>query len=53
MATVLDDLSGFEFEEVMVEVFRHQGYRDGRQAVRTADEGRDVTMVDDSGAGDR
>ena len=52
MATVLDELSGFEFEEVMVDVFRHQGYRDVRQAVRTADEGRDVTMVDDSGPGE-
>jgi restriction endonuclease Mrr len=52
VATILDDLSGFEFEEVMVEVFRHQGYRDVRRAVRTADEGRDVTIVDDSGPGD-
>ncbi|WP_418281989.1 restriction endonuclease [Halorubrum sp. DTA98] len=52
MATVLDDLSGFEFEAVMVDVFRHQGYRDVRQAVRTADEGRDVTMIDDSGPGE-
>ena len=52
MATLLDDLTGLEFEEVMVDVFRHQGYRDVRQAVRTADEGRDVTMVDDSGPGE-
>ena len=49
--TLLDDLSGFEFEELMVAVFRHQGYANVRQAVRTADEGRDVTMVDDSGPG--
>ena len=52
MPTLLDDLSGFEFEELMVEVFRHQGYRDVRQAVRTADEGRDVTMIDDGGPGE-
>ena len=52
MTTLLDDLSGFEFEELMVDVFRHQGYRDVRQAVRTADEGRDVTMVDDRGSGE-
>jgi len=52
VATLLDDLTGLEFEEVMVAVFRHQGYRDVRQAVRTADEGRDVTMIDDSGPGE-
>lgn len=52
VVTVLDELSGFEFEEVMVDVFRHQGYDDVRQAVRTADEGRDITMVDRSGAGE-
>ena len=52
MATLLDELTGLEFEEVMVEVFRHQGYRDVQQAVRTADEGRDVTMVDDSAPGE-
>ena len=52
MPTLLDELSGFEFEELMVAVFRHQGYADVRQAVRTADEGRDVTMVDDSGPGE-
>ncbi len=52
VTTLLDDLSGFEFEELMVDVFRHQGYRDVTQAVRTADEGRDVTMVDHRGPGD-
>ncbi|AGN02399.1 restriction endonuclease [Salinarchaeum sp. Harcht-Bsk1] len=45
--TLLDELSGFEFEEVMVEVFRHQSYSDVEQAELIADEGRDVTMVDD------
>nr|WP_119821674.1 restriction endonuclease [Halalkaliarchaeum desulfuricum] len=49
--TLLDELSGFEFEELMVDVFRHQGYDEVRQAVRTADEGRDVTMIDRSGDG--
>ena len=49
--TLLDELSGFEFEELMVDVFRHQGYDEVRQAERTADEGRDVTMIDRSGAG--
>ena len=52
VSTLLDQLSGFEFEELRGKVFRHQGYRDVRQAVRTADEGRDVTMIDESGSGD-
>ncbi|QSG16392.1 restriction endonuclease [Halapricum desulfuricans] len=42
--TVLDDLSGFEFEDVMEDVFRNLGYENVRQAERTADEGRDVIM---------
>jgi restriction endonuclease Mrr len=42
--TVLDDLSGFEFEDVMEDVFRNLGYENVRQASRTADEGRDIIM---------
>jgi len=41
---VLDDLSGFEFEDLMVDVFRTLGYERVRQAERTADEGRDILM---------
>ncbi|WP_222919483.1 restriction endonuclease [Natrinema sp. SYSU A 869] len=41
---VLDDLSGFEFEDVMEDVFRNLGYENVRQASRTADEGRDIIM---------
>jgi restriction endonuclease Mrr len=41
---VLDDLSGFEFEDLMEDVFRNLGYENVRQADRTADEGRDVIM---------
>ncbi len=41
---VLDDLSGFEFEDVIEDVFRNLGYENVRQAERTADEGRDVIM---------
>ena len=41
---VLDDLSGFEFEDVVEDVFRNLGYENVRQAERTADEGRDVIM---------
>jgi restriction endonuclease Mrr len=41
---VLDDLSGFEFEDVMEDVFRNLGYENVRQADRVADEGRDILM---------
>lgn len=41
---ILDDLSGFEFEDVMEDVFRNLGYENVRQASKTADEGRDVIM---------
>jgi len=41
---VLDDLSGFEFEDLMEDVFRNLGYENVRQAARTADEGRDVLI---------
>jgi restriction endonuclease Mrr len=41
---LLDDLSGFEFEDLMEDVFRTLGYENVRQAERTADEGRDVLM---------
>ena len=41
---VLDELSGFEFEDVMADVFRNLGYENVRQASKTADEGRDLLM---------
>ncbi|WP_436930835.1 restriction endonuclease [Halosimplex halobium] len=41
---VLDDLSGFEFEDLMEDVFRNLGYERVRQAAKTADEGRDILM---------
>ena len=41
---VLDELSGFEFEDVMEDVFRNLGYENVRQAAKTADEGRDIVM---------
>ncbi|WP_339105779.1 restriction endonuclease [Haloterrigena salinisoli] len=41
---ILDDLSGYEFEDLMEDVFRHCGYENVRQSRRTADEGRDVLM---------
>jgi len=42
--TVLDELSGFEFEDVMGDVFRKLGYENVRKAPRVADVGRDITM---------
>lgn len=41
---VLDNLSGFEFEDVVKDVFRNLGYENVRQADRRADEGRDVLL---------
>ncbi|EMA32379.1 restriction endonuclease [Halobiforma nitratireducens] len=41
---VLDALSGYEFEDLMEDVFRHLGYENIRQSARTADEGRDILM---------
>ncbi|TKX47282.1 restriction endonuclease [Halorubrum sp. SD690R] len=41
---ILDDLSGFEFEDLIEDVFRNLGYENVRQAEKTADEGRDVLM---------
>jgi len=41
---ILDDLSGFEFEDLIEDVFRTLGYENVRQAERTADEGRDVIV---------
>ncbi len=41
---LLDELSGYEFEDLMEDVFRHQGYENVRQSRKTADEGRDVLM---------
>jgi len=41
---VLDDLSGFEFEDLMEDVFRNLGYENVHQASKTADEGRDILM---------
>ena len=43
-AALLDELSGFEFEDLMEDVFRNLGYENVRQAERTADMGRDIVM---------
>ncbi|MBX0288452.1 restriction endonuclease [Halomicroarcula sp. F28] len=41
---VLDDLSGFDFEELIEDIFRNLGYDNIRQAGKSADEGRDIFM---------
>ncbi|AFK21005.1 restriction endonuclease (plasmid) [Haloferax mediterranei ATCC 33500] len=41
---ILDELSGFEFEDLMEDVFRNLGYENVHQARKTADEGRDILM---------
>jgi len=42
--TILDDVSGYEFEDIVADVFRNLGYGNVRKADRVADEGRDVLM---------
>lgn len=51
--TVLDDLTGYEFEDLMVEVFRELGYEDVRRAERTNDMGRDIVMHEEHDGGRR
>jgi len=41
---LLDDFSGFEFEDLMEDVFRNLGYENVRQSTKTGDEGRDILM---------
>ncbi|WP_330633593.1 restriction endonuclease [Halocatena halophila] len=41
---VLDDLSGLEFEAIMVDVFSNYGYENVEQTPQTGDEGRDILM---------
>lgn len=44
MPQLLDDLSGYDFEELMVDVFRKLGYESPRVHKQGADEGRDIVM---------
>lgn len=44
MTQLLDDLSGYDFEELMVDVFRNLGYENPRVHKQGADEGRDIVM---------
>lgn len=48
---LLDDLSGFDFEELMTDVFRHLGFDNVKNTSKTGDVGRDIIMeeVDESG----
>ena len=44
MPKLLDTLNGYEFEELMVDVFRNLGYENPRVHKQGADEGRDIVM---------
>jgi restriction endonuclease Mrr len=44
MAKVLDSIDGYEFEKLMVDVFRKLGYENPRVHKQGADEGRDIVM---------
>ncbi|CAI50802.1 homolog to restriction system mrr (plasmid) [Natronomonas pharaonis DSM 2160] len=48
---ILDEVDGFEFEEVMCSVFRNLGYEDVEKSRKTADKGRDITMIDSASRG--
>lgn len=41
---ILDDLSGYDFEEIMMDVYRKLGYEYIRNPGRSGDEGRDILM---------
>jgi restriction endonuclease Mrr len=47
--TLLDELSGYEFEEKTVRVFEKLGYENVRQLPKSGDKGRDVVMEDTDG----
>jgi len=47
--TLLDELSGYEFEEKMVRVFEKLGYRNVHQLPKSGDKGRDIVMEEDDG----
>lgn len=43
---ILDDLSGLQFEALMVDVLRNYGYEDVHQTPQTGDKGRDIVMAE-------
>lgn len=50
---ILDSLSGYEFEDLMVDVFRNLGYENVRVSRKSGDEGRDILMEEELGDGRR
>lgn len=42
--TILEDKNGYEFEQVMMDVFRNLGYENVRNPSKTGDMGRDIVM---------
>lgn len=47
--TLLDELSGYEFEEKMVRVFEKLGYQNVHQLPKSGDKGRDIVMEESNG----
>ncbi|WEL23461.1 Restriction endonuclease [Candidatus Nanohalovita haloferacivicina] len=43
----MDDLSGYDFEDVMMDVYRNLGYENVRNPGKSGDEGRDILMEKD------
>lgn len=41
---ILDELSGYDFEDMMMEVYQKQGYENVRNPGKSGDEGRDILM---------
>lgn len=41
---ILDDLSGFEFEQIIADIYRNKGYQNVKVQPKTGDEGKDIIM---------
>lgn len=41
---ILDEISGYEFEELMMDIYRKQGFEHVRNPGKSGDEGRDIIM---------
>ena len=50
--TMLEDEDGYDFEEIMMDVFRNLGYRNVRNPSKSDDMGRDIVMEKENGGGE-
>lgn len=41
---ILDEISGFEFEQVIADIYRNKGYQNIQVQSKTGDEGKDIIM---------